>query len=509
VNQIAAAHRERALILNNVNIPIMLFDAQGRLCLVNTAVCELTGHSENEILNGKCWEIFGCEDHDNCPVKQALKNKKAASCMRTYHGKTFIMTAEPILDGNGDVIYVVDSAFDVTELSEARRQQAEALAAAQAADRAKSYFLATMSHEIRTPLNSVIGFAELLQTDRCTDEERRQYLEAISLSGRALLLLINDVLDLSKLEAGQTAVTLAETDVPALIEEMRAIFQPKARQKGLDFVLACPERMPLLMLDGAHCRQILFNLIGNALKFTHFGKVTIAVTLTPEDGTDRADLRIVVSDTGIGIAEDFMDRLFMPFTQQDMVSGNRQYEGTGLGLTISSRLAKRMGGNLLVDSRQGEGSTFTFHIPAVQCVKHVSLREDAAVVVHDTKPKDGDGPLRALLVDDVPMNLKLLSTLLQKDGVVVVAVDSAHEALAKLQHEAFDVVMTDLWMPNMNGAELAAAIREQERLQHLKIYAVTADIEANTNFEFDGFDGVVIKPITRKRLRQILGLKDK
>ena len=383
----------------------------------------------------------------------------------------------------------------------------DALAHAQAADKAKSFFIASVSHEIRTPLNSVIGFAELLREGGVSKEQAQEYLDAISSSANALLMLINDVLDLSKLEANQMKIITAFTDFNALCREVLLIFTFRAQENGNKLVSDVPDDLPELDVDNIRIRQILINLLGNAVKFTKKGSITLSVTFTPDpDSADTGTLRCAVTDTGIGISEEDQKKLMEPFVQLSRIRDtNAVNNGTGLGLSISKRLATCMNGELTCTSRIGEGSTFAITLNAVryraktvQADKAQSKPEEEAIA-RDVKA------IRILIVDDIPMNLRVAKALFNKTGFTnVFTAGSGRAALEFLGKQPVDLILSDMWMPEMNGAQLAAEVKSNPKLAHIPIVAQTADVETSGNFDMSHFDAIILKPITKEKLSNMV-----
>ncbi|MBS1370550.1 MAG: PAS domain-containing protein [Lentisphaeria bacterium] len=376
----------------------------------------------------------------------------------------------------------------------------EALRQAQAGEKAKSFFLASVSHEIRTPLNAVIGFAELLKNGNVAEKDAREYLDSIVFSGNSLLQLINDVLDLSKLEAGQMSLVLDPVDFRQLCSDVMKIFTYRAMEKELRLEMEVPE-MPLLRLDQMRMRQILINLLGNALKFTPAGSITVRAGFHGhEDGTGT--LRFSVTDTGIGIAKADQSKLMQPFVQLSNLRGtNSGNNGTGLGLAISRRLLGVMGGSMSLESEPGKGSTFTATLPEVRIAAEA---ERPRQVPERNSPPACGKELSLLLVDDVMMNLKVLDAMCRKLGMRCTLASSGREALEKMRRQHFDAVLTDMWMPEMNGEEFSAACRRDPQLSATPIIAVTADIEADKDFSTEMFSAVLLKPVTMEKIREVL-----
>jgi len=370
---------------------------------------------------------------------------------------------------------------------------------ANAANVLKSHFLANMSHEIRTPLNGVLAMAEVMAMDNLAPSQRER-LSVIRESGAVLLGVLNDVLDLSKIEAGRLEIQDRPFDIAQLAQTIREIYAPQARDKGLAFEVAvAPEAQGLWRGDADRLRQILSNLIANALKFTLEGAVAIRFA-SAEDGSG---LRIDVADTGIGISPDILPRLFDKFVQADS-STTRRFGGSGLGLAICRELSALMGGSIKVQSREGRGSTFTVL---------VSLpREETPVDVHYVD--DGNAPveqpadsscLRVLAADDNPTNQKVVEAVLAPLNAEVVLVSDGAACVQAWKAAKFDIVLMDIHMPGMDGVEAAQAIRAleaSEGRQRTPIVAVTANALAHQveGYLAAGMDGHVAKPIEVTKL---------
>ncbi len=375
-----------------------------------------------------------------------------------------------------------------------------ALKDAQSAEKAKSYFLATMSHEIRTPLNTVIGFSEILKDQTLSPDTRNQYLNNISVAGNALLALINDVLDLSKLESGHMVFTPIETDFPAIVNEVSNMFQQRLHDKNLKMKIHL-DPMPTLMLDKSRMRQILFNLIGNAVKFTDHGHIEFRTSFTPE-GDSSGTLLFSLSDTGCGISEEDQKRLFHPFVQSNNVRGTQtERNGTGLGLAIIRRMLEQCNGDITLKSKQGQGSTFTVKMRevgyVVKCHPPVHEEDMSEIMVHHFTGK-------VLVVDDIALNLKVTQAMLKKLGVESETANGPKAALECLRKMDFALILCDLWMPEMNGSELAREIHKLYPDRKWKIVALTADMEAGDAFDMSEFDAILHKPVNMKKLYMLL-----
>ena len=384
------------------------------------------------------------------------------------------------------------------------RRQAAARAAqarAQAANQAKSEFLATISHEIRTPLNSILGFAALVGEDPALSPENRRRLGLVERAGRSLAEIVGDLLDFAKVEAGRLDLRLEPVSPAALLRDAAAIIAPAARDKDLALSVRVEttgqgDEATLLALDETRLRQVLLNLLSNALKFTHQGQVAAHLTIGPAPG----DLRFEVSDTGIGIAPDVQARLFRRFSQANS-SISRSYGGTGLGLAISKALVNQMGGRIGVDSTPGQGSRFWI-ILSTQPVAPVQAPAVApAVLATDRAP-------RVLLVDDHPMNRELGHALLTLAGCEVVTADDGTQALETARLEDFDLILMDVHMPGMDGLAATRAIRALPAPHGaVPIIALSADAlpDQIARCRAAGMDDHVAKPIRREELLAAVG----
>ena len=381
----------------------------------------------------------------------------------------------------GLVGYVLDA---VRTMRASARAREEAEAKALEASQAKSAFLAMMSHELRTPMNGVLGLAHALRGTKL-DAQQAAYLEMIEASGHGLMTILNDILDLSKIEAGKLALEVAPFDIRKLALQTRAVWSESARLKGLDLVVEVgPGTPPWVTGDAARVRQILMNLVSNALKFTDTGRVVIRL-----DADDHERIRILVIDTGMGMSREQIDRVFTPFAQGDPTIA-RRFGGTGLGLSICRQLAERMGGEIIVSSELGSGSTFTVRLPLPVTAAPPATIADA--------PKPELSGARVLVVDDNLANQMVARAILEAVGAVVAVANDGHAALARLRMEDFDVVLMDVHMPGMDGVEAVRRIRAGEAgRSDLPVVALTADAMVGDAERLlaQGFDDAHPKPV--------------
>lgn len=371
---------------------------------------------------------------------------------------------------------------------------------ADAANQTKSEFLANMSHEIRTPMNAVLGFTDLLQS-RITDPQALSYLQSIAVSGKTLLALINDILDLSRIEAGKLELHYEPVNLRSLIQEIQQIFNQKAIEKDLVLQVSVDDSVPnAIEIDEVRLRQILFNVVGNALKFTEQGSIQItarAHTYTTIEG-NRHWLEVAVKDTGIGIARDQQQRIFEAFTQSAGQS-NRKYGGTGLGLAITQRLTQIMGGTITLQSQLGQGSLFTFVFPEVLSVQ--AVEESIRAMPHLDENLNQFIPSTILVVDDIASNRELLEGYFVNTHHSLIMAEDGQQALTLAQTHCPDLILLDLRMPQVDGREAARSLKSDPQTQHIPIVILTASSCKQDETEVKQLcDGFLRKPVSRPQL---------
>jgi PAS domain S-box-containing protein len=446
-------------------------DAEGRYTYLNLAWEQIFGYELDEML-GKKFSDFQTPENaalDLMKFNRLMQGDSVDRYESIYTGKTgneihLVFNALFISDENGEIAGTSGTAYDITQRKLMEEELRQAKVAAETANIAKSRFLATMSHEIRTPMNGVIGMIELLQHTELTPEQH-EYAESAKRSGIELVGLLNDILDLSKIEADKLELELSDFELRPVISDIINLMSLQSREKGVKLTSSIDTEVPTALKgDPGRLRQLITNIVGNAVKFTPKGTVALHIRKDTED-EHTATLRFLVRDSGIGIAADKLEHIFEPFTQADC-STTRKFGGTGLGLAICKRLAELMGGRIGAESIEGQGSTFWFTAvmekqvvdrDALQCVSTPDIREKGLSRKGSGKANNG---IRILLTEDDPTAQNVVSRLLKNYGYLVDVAGDGKAALQALQKNDYALVLMDCMMPDISGYEVTAVIRD-------------------------------------------------
>ncbi|MHB9066668.1 MAG: response regulator [Pirellulaceae bacterium] len=500
---------------------LLILNTKDQILLANTAFASVVGVAPERLTGAPAPSLQWRQEDEGSrrvfPWTDALRERCTVSNARLQlkdvdgNWRSFSVNCSPLLGSGGRYSGVMVTFDDVTLLDEQNLELGKAKQAADVANQAKSAFLANMSHEIRTPMNAIMGFADVLRRGMEENEERRrEYLDVIHRSGTHLIELINDILDLSKIEAGKLEAEVTTINPHVILHDVVDVLRVKADQAGITLDCSLEGLVPETILsDGRRLRQILINLVGNALKFTSQGGVKLVCRMEPP-GDDTPRLEFHVIDTGMGMTTEQMARIFKPFEQADS-SVTRRFGGTGLGLSISKRLAEALGGDLRVQSTPGQGSTFTLLIETgpLSGVRMIDA-PTAEQLLQRTKQVEHTAsdillrPSRVLIVDDGESNRQLISLLLRRAGLEVSEAENGVEAVHRVEEGTFDLVLMDMQMPVMDGYAATRRLREQGH--SVPIVALTANAMQGDEDECRkaGCSHFLAKPIDIDRLFTLL-----
>jgi PAS domain S-box-containing protein len=487
--------REKIAILNSMSELFVYYDTGLKILWASKAAAELMGLRNEELVGKNCYEVWHKRDEPciDCPVLKAKETGKTHfSEIKTPDGLILHITGYPVLNEEGEIIGMTELGQDITMQKKIEEELKKSKENAEKANRFKSKFLSNLSHEVRTPLNVIIGFANLLDNN-VNDKKLKEYISSIKSSGNSILELIDDILDISRIETGNLDLQFKSVNLFKIIKEIKQMFVMKSSQKQLDFFVEIDENIPkYLILDGVRIKQILTNLVSNAIKYTDRGYVKITVRQTEERsilGSEEVDLRFIVEDTGVGIPESEWDHLFEPFTQVKSRDDNNR--GYGLGLAITKSLVEMMDATISIKSEIDKGTSFFIDIPAVM-VHKFSLS-------FDQEPDDLEVDLKGrtiLLVDDSDINRKLVKENLENAGIKIIEAHDGQVAITMAEKHKPELILMDILMPRMDGFEATRLIRNKNELKGIPIIALTAlamkeDVE---RIEKAGFDAYLLKP---------------
>ena len=519
-NRVASDYREA-----NNDYVVVLFDDKKRYVGSNAGAVEMFPNIANYYVEREIADIYEektyfeklLNNFDTYIDNEGNIEAESLQSILERHGKIYSVTVRKLINETvkGDRGYIIEFVDDtrnqehIRTINQMNLELEAAAEEAKAANVAKSQFLANMSHEIRTPINAVLGLNSIILRDT-KEESTREYATDVENSGKSLLALINDILDFSKIEAGKMDIVPVEYNLDALIIDCQNMMYGRVRDKGLEFELNCDESVPSVLLgDEVRIRQIVINILTNAVKYTSSGKVTLNVNFT-QNGEDSIILTFSVSDTGIGISEEDQKHLFESFKRFNEKK-NRNIEGTGLGLALVNQLTGLMEGEVKVDSVVGKGSTFTVSIPQ----KVVSNTPVGKVTFEykkktniDTMDDMKDMTGRLLVVDDVLVNLKVIEKLLSKTKFSVDTADSGLKAIKMSKETKYDLIFLDHMMPEMDGIETLNNIRNDKTNLNIDtpVIMLTANAIEGVKDEYlsEGFDGYLSKPVSYQSLRDMI-----
>ena len=505
-------------VVENIDAGIALVDANHTIVAVNPAQARILDKAVDDLIGKKCFREFEKRDRvcPHCQGAQAMATGRPAGRetegVRDDGSRVSVQVrAFPLFGPDGAAMGFVELVEDITKRKQAKEMLQKAKEAAEAANRAKSEFLANMSHEIRTPLTAILGYADVL-LDNPQPGEAREAAATVKRNGEHLLALINDILDISKIEAGKLGPEFSRCRPHQIVDEVVSLMRVRADAKGLQLAVEYHEPVPeTIQTDPVRLRQILTNLVGNAVKFTELGSVRV-VTRLVDQREHEPKLRFDVTDTGIGLAEHQIGAIFQPFTQVDG-SMQRRFAGTGLGLAISKRLAELLGGDITVSSTPGKGSTFSVTVPTGPLEGVAVIARPPATPLAPRSPALDEIKLacRLLLAEDGPDNQRLISLVLRKAGAEVTVAENGQVAVdralaAQREGRPFEVILMDIQMPVMNGYEATARLRQEGfrgPIIALTAHAMTEDRHKCLDA---GCDDYLSKPVAPRELAKLVGV---
>ena len=507
IEQLRKSEEKYRGIMDNMELGLLEVDNNHRIIRAYDRFCKMLGYEKEELIGQIATELFLPEtDKEIVQVQQEVREKGVASsyelCLIKKDGTPIwvLISGAPIMDENGEVIASMGIHYDITERKLLEKELEKAKEIAEEARQAEKQFLANMSHEIRTPLNAIIGMTHLMFDTRPT-KQQFEYLDILKTSADFLHSLISDLLDMAKIEAGRIEIQKHPFDLVGLLRTVQRVFQIKLDSRPVEINLLTDVKISGNYLgDDLLLNQILLNIIGNADKFTEEGSIDVYVKLKKEE-LDVCWIEFKISDTGIGIPEEKLDLIFQKFKQIDSEQGHK-HKGTGLGLAITKQLVELQEGTISVQSKEGEGTTFTILLPF--------QKSDTEVVNNTHIIHEADQTIQAckvLVAEDNAMNQKYISSLLNKWNFEFTIASDGKKAVEKAQKEHFDIILMDIQMPNMDGYEATISIRNTQNLnQHTPIIALTASAlldQKNKAFSV-GMNNFVTKPFAPNHLLSVI-----
>ncbi|WP_246859552.1 ATP-binding protein [Spirosoma sp. KCTC 42546] len=509
--QLTESEQQTKKLLDAVPVSVVIINQHGQFYYANQAASQLIDNiteftTYSDALNRG--QLFRYPEGEPYPIEQrptfrALKGEPAQADDLEFrvNGKAIqlLSTASPVYDAQGQLQYVITSSIDISERVQSQKRLQEARKIAEKAAKVKEDFLANMSHEIRTPLNAMLGFSELLDTT-VLDQDQKEFVRLIRTAGKNLLTIVNDILDISKLEAGMIKLESIPFSIQMLTASLRSMCQASVSDKGLQLIVKVDPDLPTIFLgDPTRLTQIILNLLNNAIKFTKHGHITLRVEQGEKATSESVRVRFIVQDTGIGIAPDMLPTIFERFQQADDFT-TRYYGGTGLGLNIVKALTELQGGSVTVTSTPGKGSQFIVEIPYLIAKEQISVHQ---APVSTTTPIEGN--VRVLVVEDNLMNQKLVLQVLKRLGYQAQVAADGQKALDLLNGNSFDVILMDLQMPVMDGYETTRQIRSKLK-STIPIIAMTAHALPSEQEEClkVGMNDFLPKPFQMEELQLLL-----